>query len=116
MFIHEVVETKNTKNQLKAGTYKGICTLYSDPDTQTKLFLFEYGLKEKDDITVAEVLIADEKGDLFFRDFMQLPDDLWRDSYGKKADTLGELLPAEVLHFVLIERIEIEDQIIEETV
>lgn len=114
MFIHEVVETKNTKNQLKAGTYKGICTLYSEPDTQTKLFLFEYGLKEKDDITAAEVLIADEKGDLFFRDFMQLPDDSWRDSYGKKAYTLGELIPTEILHFALIERIDIEDQIIEE--
>lgn len=116
MFIHEVAETKNKKNQLKAGIYQGNCTLYSEQETQTKLFLFEYGLKAKDDITVAEVLIADENGDLFFRDFMQLPDDSWRDSYGKKADTLGELLPAEVLHFELIERIDIEDKIIEETV
>lgn len=114
MFVHEVLETKNTKEQLPPGIYQGTCSLYTDSKTKINCLLMEYGIKAFDTVTVAEILITNEQDEHFFRDFMQMPDDSWRDSHGRRADTLAELLPPEILSFKLVERFPLEEQIVGE--
>lgn len=112
MFVHEVLETKNTKQQLQSGTYEGTCSLYVDLETKINCLLMEYGIKASDIVSAAEIIITNAQGEHFFRDFMKMPDDSWRDSYGKRADTLAELLPPEIMSFHLVERFPLEEQIV----
>lgn len=112
MFAHEVLETKNTKEQLPPGIYEGTCSLYTDAKTKIHCLLMEYGIKASDTVTVAEIIITNEQEEHFFRDFMKMPDDSWRDSYGRRADTLVELLPQEIMSFNLVERFPLEEQMV----
>lgn len=62
------------------------------------------------DIGTSTVIAADLKfyppdGTCLFRDFALLPDGRWRDSYGARADRLGDLLPPELGQFSLHGRV-----------
>lgn len=62
------------------------------------------------DISTSTVIAADlmfypPDGTCLFRDFALLPDGRWRDSYGARADRLGDLLPPELGQFSLQGRV-----------
>lgn len=112
MFMNTSPEGVNQKSDLAVGVYRATATVYLSPDRTHKAVLAEFGLEAEGHITFAELLIHAPEGGLFYRNFLKLPDGLWRDSFGEKRPNLGELLPAEILSFREVEQMALPSQVV----
>lgn len=56
-------------------------------------------------VIAADLMFYPPDGTCMFRDFALLPNGRWRDSYGARGDTLGDLLPPELGQFSLHGRV-----------
>jgi hypothetical protein len=113
MFNYTDFTSLNKLSELPAGEYLGSCSVYLSPQIQAKIIVLEYGLAGAVVVvSVVDLLIVDESGSVFFRDFIRMADLTWRDSYGLRRDSLGELLPPEILSFALFERFPVDSQFV----
>ena len=110
MFLPIIYESLNKVTALRPGLYGCNCCAYKSPKDALKAFIFEFSLIGKNDVIACDMLILDAAGDLFFRDFMLMPDRTWRDSYGARADSISALLPSEIFGYELIECFALEAQ------
>lgn len=116
MFMNKEPEGLNQTSVMRPGEYRGVSKVYAPDSGGASAVLVEWGLSAEDEITAAEVLVHAPNGDLYYRNFLKMSDGLWRDSFGEKQVALGELLPAEILTFKLLESMEMPLQIVEERV
>lgn len=96
----------NRLSDLPAGRYIAIKSRYS----LTEGGGYRAEMWELLDIGPSTVIAADlmfypSDGTCLFRDFALLPDGRWRDSYGARAERLGDLLPPELGQFSLHGRV-----------
>jgi hypothetical protein len=113
MFMNQEPEGLNQKTVMRPGEYRGTSKIYAPDSGAASAVLVEWGLSTEDEVTAAEVLIHAPDGGLYYRNFLKMPDGLWRDSFGEKRVALGALLPAEILTFKLTESMEMPLQIVE---
>lgn len=105
MFLPVSFESENSVSELAPGVYESSCSAYQSLTDGLKAFIFEYKLRGALTFTICDLLIVDGAENLYFRDFMLMPDKTWRDSYGARSDSLDALFPPEVLEYKLIERV-----------
>jgi hypothetical protein len=113
MFINKEPEGLNQKVVLRPGEYRGVSKVYAPESGDASVVLVEWGMSTEDEITAAELLINAPDGGLYYRNFIKMPDGLWRDSFGEMRLSLGELLPAEILTFKLLQSMEMPLQTVE---
>ncbi len=113
MFMNQEPEGQNQKGVMRPGEYRGMSKVYTSSMDGTSVVLVEWGLRTEDEVTAAELLVHVPDGSLYYRNFLKMPDGMWRDSFGEKRLSLGELLPAEILTFKLLESMEMPLQIVE---
>ncbi len=98
MFTHESTTSLNKPGDLAEGHYEGRAVVYRMEGGAGEFVLSEFSLTGTGVVTFVEMLILAEGQDgVFYRDFLKLPDGLWRDSNGEKALSLAQLLPAATL-------------------
>lgn len=97
-------ESQNNLAELPAGRYVIVESLYALERLPSCQVILSEILSESRTVG-ADLLINFADGSSLFRDFAMAPDGGWRDSYGAKADALGDLLPPEVANFKLINRL-----------
>jgi hypothetical protein len=110
MFLNESPIGLNQKASLPPGLYRGTATVYASSETVASAVLAEFGPATGSEVTAVELLIHGLDGGLYYRNYLKLPDGMWRDSFGEKQFSLGELLPAEILEFKVLEAIELPVQ------
>lgn len=109
MFTHKSVSSANQAHDLQSGIYLGKAVVYRLEDGAGEFVLTEFSRSGSKIVTFAELLIRAEGQDgIFYADFLKQPDGLWRDSNGKKAHSLAELLPPATLSAVQIEEISLD--------
>lgn len=98
MFTHESATSLNKPGDLAGGQYEGRAVVYRMEGGAGEFVLSEFGLAGSGVVTFVEMLILPQAQDgVYYRDFLKLPDGLWRDSNGEKALSLAELLPPATL-------------------
>ncbi len=112
MFMNTSPEGVNQISDLVVGVYRANATVYVSPDRSYKAVLAEFGPESDGQVTFAELLIHAPDGGLFYRNFLKMPDGLWRDSCGEKRPNLGELFPAELMSFQEIEQMPLPSQVV----
>jgi hypothetical protein len=110
MFLNEDPIGLNQKSSLPAGLYRGEATVYVPTGDVASVVLAEFGPASGVEVTAVELLIHGTDGGLYYRNFLKLSDGMWRDSFGEKRFSLGELLPAEILEFKELQKIELPFQ------
>ncbi|WP_371765515.1 hypothetical protein [Massilia sp.] len=96
----------NKLADLPAGRYSVVESIYYGGTASSCIAILSEIIPSRALAAVAadlQVITAD--GVILYRDFACAPDGAWRDSYGAKAATLGELLPAELSRFRLTQRV-----------
>lgn len=91
--------SENGISQLADGTYRLVETTYSGVDTGSTAILKEIEVLATMELVACDLLVVLPGGGVLFRDFMKVPNGDWRDSYGRCADSLGDLLPPELSDF-----------------
>jgi hypothetical protein len=112
MFMNTNPEGVNQVTDLVAGVYRANATIYVSPDHAYQAVLAEFGLEADGRITFVELLIREPEGGLFYRNFLKMPDGLWRDSLGEKRPNLGELLTGEIMDFQEVEQMPLPSQVV----
>ncbi len=106
MFTHKSATSANKAGDLQSGIYLGRAVVYRLDDGAGEFVLTEFCRSVTKIVTFAELLIRAEGQDgIFYADFLKQSDGLWRDSNGKKAHSLAELLPPATLSAVQVEEI-----------
>lgn len=109
MFTHKSATSANQAGDLQTGTYLGRAVVYRLDEGAGEFVLTEFSRSGSRIVTFAELLIRAEGRDgIFYADFLKQSDGLWRDSNGKKAHSLAELLPPATLSSVQIEEINLD--------
>ncbi len=110
MFLYEQKNSVNRKQDLPAGLYRSISSVYQSMGSDARAVLMEYGLVNGFVICAVELLVINPEGDQFHWDFMQMKDGRWRDGSGNFAESVGELFPPEIIDFRLLEKRELSTQ------
>ena len=77
--------------------------MYQSKDGESSATVKEFALGGEPP-SACDLVVVLPNGDVLFRDFMLLPDGSWRDSYGGRGESLGDLLPQEIFKFRLVSR------------
>lgn len=112
MFVNENPIGVNQKSTLPPGIYRGMATVYAPTALAASAVMAEFGPAASNEVTVVELLIHGPDGGIYYRNFQKLQDGMWRDSFGEKSLSLGEMLPAEILDFKIVEKVELPLQTI----
>ena len=110
MFLPIDFESQNKISDLSPGVYSCICFAYTSPTDDVKSMVFKYFFEPGKTCVACDLLIIDAIGNTYFRDFMLMPDDTWRDSYGGRGPSLESLLPPEIYKQKLFEQYVLESQ------
>lgn len=93
-------ESCNKVDHLPDGTYVQLLRTYINYHRTLSASLYEYRLVDLPAIALAyDLVVVLENGDVLFRDFAQLADGDWRDSYGRRAPDIEMLFPEEMANF-----------------
>ncbi|GEM_PF-4724968 len=108
MFTHQSTSSANKPEHLQPGIYRGRAVAYRLEGDAGEFVMSEFSASEAGDVVLVELLVrpADDSG-VHYADFLKLPDGLWRDSNGKKARALAELLPPAALTAVQVEAVDL---------
>ena len=113
MFLHPEFMGMNQPQDLPDGRYAGVCSFSKARDFDFNAAFVEYTLDGEELPRVVDLLLIDQAGERYFRDFVRLKDRSWRDSYGGRSDDLDDLLPPEILDFLVLERREVGSFVVE---
>ncbi len=109
MFTHKSASSANQAGDLAPGIYLGRAVVYRLDNGAGQFVLTEFCRSGSKVVTFAELLIRTEgEGGIYYADFLKQADGLWRDSNGKKAHSLAELLPPATLSAVQIEEVDLD--------
>ena len=110
MFLPIEFDSQNKVSDLVPGVYACTCFTYVSTTDALKSMLFKYTKEPGVAVVACDLLIIDAVGKSYFRDFMLMPDDTWRDSYGGRGPSLESLLPPEICKQELFEQYVLESQ------
>jgi hypothetical protein len=103
MFLPIEIQSVNDPKQLPPGEYDATCLIWSSPNGQDRMMEFRYTRIGKEYHQACDLLFIDASGNMRLCDFVRMPDDAWRDSFGARADQLISLLPDEVSTYRLVD-------------
>lgn len=98
------LKTENELLGVDGGLYELIESDYWDDGCNTLAKTIELQREGTGNTVACDLIVRLSNGDVLFRDFMKMPDGSWRDSYGRIADMLFDLLPIEIADFTLSRR------------
>lgn len=99
MFFPLQFESLNKPEHLPPGEYAACCSIYEGGDPRIRILFFEYSPTGTESPVAADLVVLRNDGSVSMRDFMQLPDNSWRDSYGLRSDEMASLLPVEIFEY-----------------
>ena len=108
MFLPIEFGSQNKESDLVPGIYTCTCFTYVSTIDALKSMVFKYTRVPNAAVVACDLLIIDALGDCYFRDFMLMPDETWRDSYGGRGLSLASLLPPEIYKQELFEQYVLE--------
>lgn len=103
MFFPFEIDSLNGLSQLPDGIYEAVCSVFRQRGTTRLLVLTKYRLRGGAECSACDLVVLEGES-VLFRDFQRMPDQSWRDSYGRRAAELQELLPPEMMTAELIRR------------
>jgi hypothetical protein len=103
MFLPISIQSVNDPDQLPRGEYDATCLVWSSPDGGERLMEYRYTPVGQERPKACDLLFIDASGNMRFCDFLRMPDDAWRDSFGARADQLTSLLPDAVSTYRLVD-------------
>ncbi|MCX4151008.1 MULTISPECIES: hypothetical protein [Paraburkholderia] len=103
MFLPIDIESVNAPDQLPPGEYDATCLVWSSPNGHDRMMEFRYTRVGKEHHQACDLLFIDSAGNVRLCDFIRMPDDAWRDSFGARADQLVSLLPDDVSTYRLVD-------------
>ena len=106
MFTYKSALSANQDGDLEPGLFVGCAVVYRLEDGAGEFVLTEFSRLGTNIVIFVELLVrAEGQEGIFYADFLKRSDGLWRDSNGKKAHSLAELLPPATLSAVQVEQI-----------
>ena len=88
--------SKNSLVDVAAGSYELVETSYGGVASGTSAVIKELISIGRAEVVACDLIVVLADGTVLFRDFVKLRNGDWRDSYGRCADDLGELMPPEL--------------------
>lgn len=110
MFLPVNFDSMNKVADLSPGLYACTCRAYQSHTDALKALVFKYSINPNKSALACDLMIIDALENVYFRDFMLMPDRTWRDSYGARGESLEALLPSEIFKYQLVEQYELEAQ------
>jgi hypothetical protein len=98
-------ESVNHLADMSAGHYAIVESVYrAAGGAYCHAVLSELVVPDTGNTIGADLQVVLSDGTTLFRDFAIARDGAWRDSYGAKAPSLADLLPAQLARFTLVQR------------
>jgi hypothetical protein len=91
MFLPISIQSVNDPDQLPRGEYDATCLVWSSPDGEERLMEYRYTPIGQEHPKACDLLLIDASENMRLCDFLRMPDDAWRDSFGARADQLTSL-------------------------
>ena len=110
MFLPVNFKSRNSVSDLFPGVYACTCFTYVSTIDALKSMVFKYFNDPHSAVVACDLLIIDAVGDIYYRDFMLMPDRTWRDSYGARGESLECMLAPEIYKQELFEQYVLEPQ------
>lgn len=88
--------SQNSLSSVADGAYGLVDSEYQSLDGRTSATLKEVVVCGSEHAIACDLIVVMPNGDVLFRDFLRMPDNGWRDSYGRRAEELASLLPPEL--------------------